>query len=90
MEAVVLEKKDVLNINSSTNINKIEVYNILGQQQKIQSKYSNEVNVSSLSNGVYFLKLYQDNNTFSTKRFIKALQQFTTESLPIKSWDEYQ
>ena len=29
-------------------------------------------------------------NVQATKRFIKALQQFTTESLPIKSWDEYQ
>ena len=29
-------------------------------------------------------------NVQATKRFIKALQQFTIESLPIKSWDEYQ
>ena len=29
-------------------------------------------------------------NVQATKRFIKALQQFTTESLPVKSWDEYQ
>lgn len=28
-------------------------------------------------------------NVQATKRFIKALQQFTTESLPVKSWDEY-
>ena len=29
-------------------------------------------------------------NVQATKRFIKALQQFTMESLPVKSWDEYQ
>ena len=29
-------------------------------------------------------------NVQATKRFIKALQQFTSDSLPIKSWDEYQ
>lgn len=29
-------------------------------------------------------------NVQATKRFIKALQQFTTETLPITSWDEYQ
>jgi carbamoyl-phosphate synthase large subunit len=29
-------------------------------------------------------------NVQATKRFIKALQQFTVETLPIKSWDEYQ
>ena len=29
-------------------------------------------------------------NVQATKRFIKALQQFTIDSLPIKSWDEYQ
>ena len=29
-------------------------------------------------------------NVQATKRFIKALQQFTTDTLPIKSWDEYQ
>ena len=29
-------------------------------------------------------------NVQATKRFIKALQQFTTDKLPVKSWDEYQ
>jgi carbamoyl-phosphate synthase large subunit len=29
-------------------------------------------------------------NVQATKRFIKALQQFTMESLPVKSWNEYQ
>ncbi len=29
-------------------------------------------------------------NVQATKRFIKALKQFTIETLPIKSWDEYQ
>jgi carbamoyl-phosphate synthase large subunit len=28
-------------------------------------------------------------NVQATKRFIKALQQFTTDTLPVKSWDEY-
>ena len=29
-------------------------------------------------------------NVQATKRFIKALKQFTADELPIKSWDEYQ
>ena len=29
-------------------------------------------------------------NVQATKRFIKALRQFTTDTLPVKSWDEYQ
>jgi carbamoyl-phosphate synthase large subunit len=28
-------------------------------------------------------------NVQATKRFIKSLQQFTTDKLPVKSWDEY-
>ena len=29
-------------------------------------------------------------NVQATKRFIKALKQFTSDELPVKSWDEYQ
>ena len=63
--------KDVFSVSAPFAIEKMEVYNVIGQQQKVQSNGQNGVDVSSLSNGVYFIKIYQDNATVSTKRFIK-------------------
>jgi hypothetical protein len=63
--------KDVFKVSAPSTIKKMEVYNVLGQQQNIQSKNVNSVDVSTLSKGVYFIKIYQDNDTVSTKRFIK-------------------
>jgi len=62
---------DVFKLNSPRRIEKIEVYNVLGQQQDLKFQNSNTVNASSLSTGIYILKVYQENNKISTKRFIK-------------------
>jgi len=64
---------DILNIktNNKTTINKIEVYNILGQKILQQADNNNTIIISGFTKGVYFAKIYQDNNVVSTKRFIK-------------------
>lgn len=63
--------KNVLTIDSSIGISKVEVYNVLGQQKIIQSNYSNGVNVSNLSKGIYIARVYLEDNSISTKKFIK-------------------
>ena len=58
-----------LNIQSPLAIEKVEVYNLLGQ--KAMAAKSTELNVSDLANGLYIVKIFQDNEVISTKRFIK-------------------
>lgn len=60
----------VLNVKASSNINKIEVYNILGQHV-LSIKNSNSIDVQQLNKGAYITKIFQDNDIVSTKRFFK-------------------
>ncbi|WP_417861463.1 T9SS type A sorting domain-containing protein [Winogradskyella sediminis] len=63
---------DNLFINTNKTINSLEIFNTMGQ--KIFSEESpniNEINVSVLSNGVYFLKLTDEENNSTIKKFIK-------------------
>jgi len=62
--------QNVLKINAPNAVNKIEVFNILGQKV-LSNKNSNTLNVQGLSKGAYITKIYQDNDTISTKRFFK-------------------
>jgi len=59
--------KDYLNIDCSS-LESVTIYNILGKELIKES--NNRINVSSLSKGVYFIKVSDDVNS-STKRFIK-------------------
>jgi hypothetical protein len=63
---------NILNIESEISIEKVSVYNILGQE--VISKYPNTelvtLDVSSLQSGVYILKTSINGNVSST-RFIK-------------------
>jgi hypothetical protein len=59
---------NVLNVKSQETLN-LEIYNNLGQFI-LRSNNSNSVDVSSLSRGVYFIKVSNGINT-STKKFIK-------------------
>ncbi|MDG1729333.1 MAG: T9SS type A sorting domain-containing protein [Algibacter sp.] len=62
---------DVLKVNVlGRNISKIEIYSILGKRVLSIDKRQS-INVSSLTPGVYISKIYGDNNTIATKRFIK-------------------
>jgi len=62
---------DVFKVKSPQKIEKIEAYNVLGKHYNLQFTNSNTVDGSSLSKGIYFLKIYQENNIISTKKIIK-------------------
>jgi len=64
--------KDYINLSASITIEKVEVYNLLGQQVKSVGINSNEtrMDVSSLSKGIYILKAYIEDASGSYK-FIK-------------------
>ena len=59
--------KEYLNIDCSS-LESVSVYNILGKE--LIKETSNRINVRSLSNGVYFIKVSDGINS-STKKFIK-------------------
>lgn len=64
--------KDYINISAAKPINKIEVYNLLGQQV-INSNLNStrqDINVSNLSKGVYILKAFIEDAT-GTYKFVK-------------------
>ena len=64
---------NVLNINSSANINRVEIFNMMGQM--VGSYNANDVNTqintSSFANGVYTVKIETENGT-STQKFTVA------------------
>lgn len=55
--------KDVLNISNDDSISSVAIYNLLGQQVLSQNVRANEVklDVSSLAQGNYLVKVYADN-----------------------------
>jgi hypothetical protein len=60
---------ETLNILLETEINSVEIYNLLGA--KILSETSKQINVSQLQSGVYLIKIKTASNETMTKRFIK-------------------
>jgi hypothetical protein len=61
---------DILNINSETPISNIEVYNQLGQLVKANSnQYS--IDISSVDQGVYFVKVMDANGNVGTQKVVK-------------------
>jgi hypothetical protein len=60
---------DMLSVKASTKINSLQIYNVTGQEVLRASKAS--INTSSLSEGVYILKVLQEDGVISTKRFVK-------------------
>ena len=62
--------QNVLKINAPNAIDKIEVYNILGQKI-LDHKGTNQINVESLSKGMYISKIFMEGDVISTKRFFK-------------------
>ncbi|MEE9350576.1 MAG: T9SS type A sorting domain-containing protein [Flavobacteriaceae bacterium] len=59
-----------LNIKSKTEITKIEIYSKLGQLL-LKETASNEVDISNLSQGLYFVKVEDVNGDFGVKKIIK-------------------
>lgn len=61
---------DVFTIELENEIlDKVVIYNDLGQQVKLI--YSNEVNISNLNTGVYYIKITCKSGKFATKKIIK-------------------
>lgn len=66
--------KDLIHVNlTETNINKFEIYDILGK--KVLSKKGlntlENIDVRKLKHGIYFLKVFDNNNATFTSKFIK-------------------
>lgn len=61
---------DVLFIQSTTPIQKVTVYTLLGQSVMTSTVKNNQLNVSSLSKGIYLVKLTNDGGVF-TQQLIK-------------------
>ncbi len=61
--------RETVSINSTVNMNKVELYNTLGQLVYTENVNSNSVNlpVSSLNNGTYIVKAYADGMVVNTK-----------------------
>jgi len=59
---------DVLNIRTNETIDKVELYNTIGQL--ILTKKANIVNVNGINNGLYILKIYSGNKIVSKKVII--------------------
>jgi hypothetical protein len=64
--------KNVLNIDSSVTINKLDLYDIYGKLVKSQTPDARNVkfDMSSFSKGIYFIKVY-DINSVKTQKVIK-------------------
>ena len=62
--------KEVLNISSSSQIAKIEVYDLLGKKVASNNNASN-VNVAALGKGAYIVKVVQENGSIVAKQLIK-------------------
>ncbi|MCF8303091.1 MAG: T9SS type A sorting domain-containing protein [Bacteroidales bacterium] len=65
---------NVLYIDEIKDVNKIEIYNVVGQQVKTIDNISNgtiSINTSDLKEGVYFITLVNEAGQASTAKFIK-------------------
>ncbi|WP_418637646.1 T9SS type A sorting domain-containing protein [Winogradskyella sp.] len=63
--------KDNLYISSNYKLKSVHIFNAMGQKVFFEENYNtNEINVSSLSKGVYFLKLTDMEDRKTIKRFI--------------------
>lgn len=63
---------EILNIQNNNNIriDKVKIFNILGSLVFKSDKYENKINVNNLLTGIYLIKLYHENETY-TYKFIK-------------------
>ena len=59
-----------LTVQSNTIILQIEIYNTLGQLVLLNT-HENEIDVSSLSQGLYFIKVKDENGNFGIKKIMK-------------------
>ncbi|WP_418637645.1 T9SS type A sorting domain-containing protein [Winogradskyella sp.] len=63
---------NILNIKSNYNVNNVGIFNTIGQKVFYEENLNTtEINVSNLKSGIYFLKLTDDENNSTIKKFIK-------------------
>jgi len=64
---------NVLNINANSMINRVEVYNMMGQMVGMYeaNDVNTQINTTAFANGVYTLKIETENGTM-TKKFTVA------------------
>jgi hypothetical protein len=60
----------ILTIQSNTTITQIELYNQLGQLV-LSNSNKNTIDISSVSLGIYFIKIMDENGNFGTKKVVK-------------------
>ena len=60
---------DILNISFNKNINAVQVYNIVGQEvlAKTSTSTISQIDMSSLTNGIYLVKVFADNQIKTIK-----------------------
>ncbi|MCB0455607.1 MAG: T9SS type A sorting domain-containing protein, partial [Aequorivita sp.] len=57
-------------VNSASKISKVTIYNNLGQLIFI-SEENNQVDISTISKGIYFVKIKDENGQTETKKVVK-------------------
>ncbi|WOD43774.1 T9SS type A sorting domain-containing protein [Hwangdonia lutea] len=62
---------DVINIASNTTVDKMELYNVLGEKILQTSNSSKALNIEGLKSGLYILKVFNKNNSASKKIVVK-------------------
>ena len=62
---------DVLNIETDTPLSILQVFDLNGREILTDLKASNTINIRMLQNGVYFIKLFDKNGRFTTRKFVK-------------------
>ena len=60
---------NILNIEMTTDLKSIEIYNIQGQ--KVMSSTQKQINIADLSAGIYMIKVEDTENAIATKKFVK-------------------
>jgi photosystem II stability/assembly factor-like uncharacterized protein len=63
---------DILNIESKGLLSIIQVFDLNGREIMSDFKPSNTINISNLSKGVYFIKIFDNNGRFTTRKFVKS------------------
>ena len=60
---------DILNIEMTSDVKSIEIYNIQGQ--KVLSLNQKQINVSNLASGIYMIRIQDVDNAIATKKIVK-------------------
>ncbi len=62
---------DMLYLNGTEPIAKIQIFNLQGQLVRAQSGDVRSISVSDLSDGVYMMRVYGENGTMTTHKIVK-------------------